>query len=90
MAERRVEQPEHQVTFVELLERSVIFQGALVLMIAGTYCYMVATSQQVPEALLHLLEVMVGFFFGAKAAVNTTRDVQRYMQGLGLERRREQ
>ena len=73
--------------FTELLERSVIFQGVLVIMIAGTYCYMVATGQQVPDALLHLLEVMVGFFFGAKAAVNTTRDVREYLRQLGQERR---
>jgi len=90
MPERRAEQPEQKTTFVELFERSVIFQGMLVLMIAGTYCYMVATGQQVPDALLHLLEVMVGFFFGAKVAVNTTRDAQKYMQTLGLERRKKQ
>ena len=74
-------------TFIELVERSVIFQGLLVLMIAGTYCYMVATSQQVPDALLHLLEVMVGFFFGAKAAVSSTREVREYLRQVGLERR---
>ena len=87
MANHNEDQSGHKTTFIELVERSVIFQGLLVLMIAGTYCYMVATGQQVPDALLHLLEVMVGFFFGAKAAVNTSRDVQKYMQNLDLERR---
>ena len=88
MANRNEDPSGQKTTFIELVERSVIFQGLLVLMIAGTYCYMVATGQQVPDALLHLLEVMVGFFFGAKAAVNSTRDVQKYMQNLGVERRK--
>ena len=87
MANHNEDQSGQKTTFVDLFERSVIFQGILVLMIAGTYCYMVASGQQVPDALLHLLEVMVGFFFGAKAAVNTSRDVKQYLQGLGLERR---
>jgi uncharacterized membrane protein AbrB (regulator of aidB expression) len=73
--------------FTELLERSVIFQGVLVIMIAGTYCYMVATGQQVPDALLNLLQIMVGFFFGAKAAVNSSRELKKYLQDMGLERR---
>ncbi|MBC8248993.1 MAG: hypothetical protein H8E90_04890 [Anaerolineales bacterium] len=76
--------------FTQLLESSVIFQGVLVIMIAGTYCYMVATGQQVPDALLALLQVIVGFFFGAKAAVNSRRELKKYLQDLGMERRQEQ
>ena len=76
--------------FTQLLESSVIFQGVLVIMIAGTYCYMVATGQQVPDALLALLQVIVGFFFGAKAAVNSSRELKKYLQDLGMERRQEQ
>lgn len=59
--------------FWSLLEESTIFQGLLVLMIAGTYCYMVATGQQPPEQLLHLMELVVGFFFGGKVAVTAAK-----------------
>jgi len=74
--------------FWDLLERSVIFQGALVLMLAGTYCYLVAVGRVVPEALLHLLQVIVGFFFGAKAAVDRTRALREYLRSLEVEGRR--
>ena len=75
--------------FWDLLERSVLFQGALVLMLVGTYCYLVAVGQTAPEALLHLLQVIVGFFFGAKATVTNTHEVQVYLRSLGVERRKE-
>ena len=75
--------------FWDLLERSVLFQGALVLMLAGTYCYLVAMARTAPDALLHLLQVIVGFFFGAKAAVTNAREVQAYLRSLGVERRKE-
>lgn len=73
---------------LDLVERSVIFQGVLVLMIAGTYCYIVANGRQPPDALVHLLQIIVGFFFGAKASVNASADVRKYLEELGLERRK--
>ncbi len=74
---------------LDLVERSVIFQGILVVMIAGTYCYIVAVGGQPPDALVDLLQIIVGFFFGAKSAVNAAADVRRYLTQLGLERRQE-
>jgi hypothetical protein len=55
-----------KVTFEELLEKSVIFQGILVLGLTATACYLWVTKGTVPDALVNLLLIIVGFFFGSK------------------------
>jgi hypothetical protein len=55
-----------KVTFAELLEKSIIFQGVLVLGLTATACYLWVTQGAVPDALVNLLLIIVGFFFGSK------------------------
>lgn len=59
--------------FWELLERSVIFQGVLVVMVGGTVCYLYATGQDVPRELQLIFAVIIGFFFGGKPAAAAHR-----------------
>ena len=70
----------------DLIEKGVIVQGVLVIMIAGTYCYMTATGQPAPEALERLLWGIVGFYFGSQGSVVAMKKVETYLQKLGLQR----
>ena len=70
----------------DLIERGVIVQGILVIVIAGTYCFMVATGRPAPEALERLLWGIVGFYFGAQGSVVAMKKVEAYLQKLGLQR----
>ena len=53
--------------FWQLVKESVIVQGLVTVAFVGTTCYLYATGQPVPDSLLSLDGVAVGFFFGAKA-----------------------
>lgn len=46
----------------------VIMQGALALMFAGVICYLYATTKPVPETLVQLELLILGFFFGGRVA----------------------
>lgn len=62
--------------FWDLLEESVIFQGLLVVLIAGTVCIMYLREQAVPDALLLLVGTIVTYFFEQKSRVAERRTVQ--------------
>lgn len=52
--------------FWALLEQSVIVQGALALGFGGTVCGMYLTGKPVPQELITLMALILGYFFGAK------------------------
>lgn len=52
--------------FWQLLKESVIVQGLVTLALVGTTCYLYATGKPVPDTLLSLDSLAIGFFFGAK------------------------
>lgn len=52
--------------FWELVKTSTIVQGVVTLAFVGTTCYLYATGQEVPNTLLQLDGIAVGFFFGGK------------------------
>lgn len=53
--------------FWELVKSSVIVQGTVTLVLVGTTCYLYASGQDVPESLLSLDGLVIGFFFGSKS-----------------------
>jgi len=57
----------------ELVRSSVIVQGLVTLALVGTTCYMFATGQEVPNTLVQLDGIALGFFFGAKMQQNRGR-----------------
>lgn len=59
--------------FWELVRSSTIVQGLVTLAFVGTACYLYATSQAVPDSLLQLNGLAVGFFFGAKMQQATSK-----------------
>lgn len=52
--------------FWGLVKESTIVQGLVTLCFAGTTCYLYAVGRPVPESLLNLSGLTLGFFFGAK------------------------
>lgn len=59
--------------FWELLERSTILQAVLTLLCAGTVCYMYLTGQEVPDSLVNIVMLIVGYYFGAKTVSEASR-----------------
>lgn len=53
--------------FWDLLERSVIVQGAITIIIVITLCYMFVSGKPVPESLLAFASLILGFWFGTKS-----------------------
>ena len=53
-------------TFWDLLSESVIFQGALTMMVTGTWCYIIICGTTPPDYLNMMVGTIVGFFFGGK------------------------
>lgn len=53
--------------FWELLEQSVIVQALVTLALVGSVVYLTVTGQAVPDALLNLALIALGYYFGAKA-----------------------
>jgi len=52
--------------FWELVKESVILQGIVTLLLLSVACYLWAIQAEVPEPLVHLLELIVGFWLGSK------------------------
>lgn len=52
--------------FWDLVKESVILQGLVTMLLLGVACYLWAMQAEVPEELLHLLELIVGFWLGSK------------------------
>jgi len=67
----------------DLIEKGVIVQGVLMIMIAGTYCFMAATGRPTPETLERLLWAMVGFYFGAQGTGLAVRQAVQSLQKTG-------
>lgn len=62
--------------FWELFAESVILQAILALMFGGTVCYMYLVGVEVPETLLTLLGLIIGFYFGGKTQVEARKLVK--------------
>jgi len=52
--------------FWELLEQSVIIQGILALGFSAAIGYLYVTGKPVPQELVALVSIILGYFFGAK------------------------
>jgi hypothetical protein len=61
--------------FWKLVKESVIIQGVVTLAFVITTCYLYATGQQVPDSLIQLDGLAVGFFFGAKVQQLASRSL---------------
>lgn len=62
--------------FWSLFEQSVILQGILALLFSGVISYLYLTSKPVPQELVALVSLILGYFFGAK----NTQSMERVTQ----------
>lgn len=62
--------------FWELLQQSVIVQSIVTLLLISTICFLYAAGREVPVTLVHICEVVLGFWMGTKVeyAVNSRRN----------------
>ena len=54
--------------FWELMEKSIIIQGIVTVIIVGTVCYLVTTGKEVPSELWAWGGLILGGLFGLKLA----------------------
>ena len=55
--------------FWELMEKSIIIQGIVTVIIVCTVCYLVCTGKEVPNELWAWGGIILGGLFGLKAAL---------------------
>jgi len=63
--------------FWELFAESVILQAVLAIMFGGTLCYMYIVQIPVPQELVALLGIIIGFFFGGKVQIAAIKASKR-------------
>lgn len=59
-------------TFWNLLERSIIVQSIVTLMLVTAVVFMYVTAKEVPSDLTSLMLLVLGFWFGAKSSNQMT------------------
>ena len=52
--------------FWELMEESVIVSGAIALSCVGSVVYLACLGKPIPDILVNVTMIVVGFFFGGK------------------------
>ncbi len=63
--------------FWDLFAESVIIQGVLTLAVVGTICYLVILGKPIPEIMVNLSGLIVGFWFGTKVTKSTSSMLRR-------------
>ena len=74
--------------FWELLEQSVLVSGIIALSCIGAVVYLSVTGKPVPDILVNIAMIVVGFFFGGKvqrASDNTARYMAEYFASQDRE-----
>lgn len=64
-------------TFVELLRESTLIQALLTLILVGVICYMYIVQIDVPDVLINVLTIIIGFYFGSKSQAKVESFVAR-------------
>ena len=75
---------EHKVTFMELLEDSVIVQSLVTLILIGVDAYLAVINAPIPDSLINATMLVLGFWFGSKmnqAGRRATKDIISGLRG---------
>jgi len=59
--------------FLELLRESVIVSGLIALSCVGAVVYLSVAGQPIPELLVNITMIIIGFFFGGKVQSSAER-----------------
>lgn len=64
-------------TFWDLLHESTILSGFIVLTCVGSVCYLAVTGKTIPDILINISMIIVGFFFGTKSTIRDNDLISR-------------
>ena len=73
-----------KVTFMELLQDSVIVQSLVTLILVGVDAYLAVVNAPIPDSLINATMLVLGFWFGSKmnqAGRRATKDVVKALGG---------
>lgn len=56
--------------FINLFNESTIIQGVVTLVFTGVISYLYVVRGDVPESLINLLAIILGFWFGSKVKIS--------------------
>jgi len=71
--------------FWELLEQSVIVQSLVTLGLVSAVIFLSVTGQEIPDPLLSLTLLAIGFYFGSKGALTGRQAAEAAIQQLKEE-----
>jgi hypothetical protein len=57
----------------DLIIRGVLIQGLITLVLIGTIVYLAVTGQDIPDVLINLTAIAVGFYLGGESTARITR-----------------
>ena len=60
-------------TFWTLLRDSVLIQGIVTLVLVCVICYLTVTGQEIPDLVVNLAGLVIGFWFGSKVEQSVIR-----------------
>lgn len=70
-------------TFYLLMKQSVIVQAIITLIIVSTIAYLYIIGRPVPNDLINLVVLILGFYFGSKSQQRVDRSVIDYENRIG-------
>lgn len=68
-------------TFVDLLKTSTLVQAIITLLCIGTIAYLYIAERQVPDTLVSIVMLILGYYFGSKSEQQIRRAFDRYVAG---------
>ena len=72
--------------FWELLQESVIVQGVVTVALVGTLCAMFLMGRVVPDLLMQITLLVLGFWFGAKSQYANVKHAKEISAALAAKK----
>ena len=69
-------------TFYLLMKQSVIVQALITLIIVSTISYLYIVGRNVPNDLINIVVLILGFYFGSKSQQRVEKDIINYEDSL--------
>jgi len=79
-----VEQERQTITehFLDLLERSIIVQSTITIMLVAVLCYLLIAGKTIPDILVQLTLSVLGFWMGSKSTSEVHKSYEKRKEQL--------
>ena len=67
---------------LELLESGVLVQGIVTLICIGVIAYLYTIGKEVPDTLVNIVLIILGFWFGSKGKADTERSTEQIVTAM--------